>query len=275
MARGNESAPTDWVTRAADDVVRHAGATASPSPWPPAPAPRGRSTWATCASSSRRTSWPRSCARRGLAVRHLHSWDDYDRFRKVPVGVPSGVGRAHRPPALRGARPLGRVTPPGPSTSRPRCARRSPRWACEMEEIDQTQMYRSGAYRAQILRAVERRDEIEKVLAQHRTKATRWPRPTRRRPRWPTRWRSTRSPAPATWPASRSRRGAAAADATPRPPRPTTTTRTGWPTPAACAATPAPPTSRTRTVASWCGRSTGRCGGPTSGSTSSRPGSTT
>ena len=39
-----------------------------------------------------------------------------------------------------------------------------------MEEISQTQMYTSGAYRAQVLEAVARRDEIEAVLARHRTK---------------------------------------------------------------------------------------------------------
>ena len=27
--------------------------------------------------------------RRGVPVRHLHSWDDFDRFRKVPAGVPA------------------------------------------------------------------------------------------------------------------------------------------------------------------------------------------
>ena len=25
--------------------------------------------------------------RRGVNTRHLHVWDDFDRFRKVPVGV--------------------------------------------------------------------------------------------------------------------------------------------------------------------------------------------
>jgi lysyl-tRNA synthetase class 1 len=39
-----------------------------------------------------------------------------------------------------------------------------------MEEIAQTQMYTSGAYREQVLEAVSRRDDIEAVLAQHRTK---------------------------------------------------------------------------------------------------------
>src|SRR5690606_22940441 len=40
-----------------------------------------------------------------------------------------------------------------------------------MEEISQTEMYRSGAYREQILTAIENRDTIEKILAQYRTKA--------------------------------------------------------------------------------------------------------
>jgi lysyl-tRNA synthetase class 1 len=39
-----------------------------------------------------------------------------------------------------------------------------------MEEVSQTEMYTSGAYRDQVLLAVSRRDEIEAVLAQHRTR---------------------------------------------------------------------------------------------------------
>ncbi len=169
MARGNESAPTDWVTRAADDVVRHAGATdlltvasgASPS----GPIHLG---------NLREFLTPHFVAEelrgRGLAVRHLHSWDDYDRFRKVPVGVPPEW-------AEHIGRPLSAVPDPWDCHSSWAEHFKAPLRAAlaemgvQMEEIDQTQMYRSGAYRAQILRAVERRDDIEKVLAQHRTKA--------------------------------------------------------------------------------------------------------
>ena len=51
MARGkSQSEPVDWVTRAADDAVRHAGegnlVTVASGASPPVP-----STWATCASS--------------------------------------------------------------------------------------------------------------------------------------------------------------------------------------------------------------------------------
>ena len=40
-----------------------------------------------------------------------------------------------------------------------------------MDEVSQTEMYRAGAYREQILTAVRRRDEIEQVMARYRTKA--------------------------------------------------------------------------------------------------------
>ena len=40
--------------------------------------------------------------RRGIAVRHLHSWDDYDRFRKVPVGVDEAWHSHGSGTALRG-----------------------------------------------------------------------------------------------------------------------------------------------------------------------------
>ena len=68
-----------------------------------------------------------------------------------------------------------------------------------MEEVSQTEQYRAGAYREQILTAVRRRDDIERVMARYRTKqlegaALRHPRAPRRRPRWPTRWPTTTSP---------------------------------------------------------------------------------
>ena len=82
--------PSDWVTRAADDALRHAheGAredalvTCSSGASPSGPVHLGNLreflTVHFVADELRR---------RGLAVRHLHVWDDYDRFRKVPAGV--------------------------------------------------------------------------------------------------------------------------------------------------------------------------------------------
>lgn len=109
--------------------------------------------------------------RRGVKVRHLHSWDDYDRFRKVPVGVDEAWNEHI-------GRPLSAV--PDPTGEFPSWAERykAPLRAalaemgCEMVEVDQTGMYRSGTYREQVLTAVRKRAEIEAVMARYRTKKT-------------------------------------------------------------------------------------------------------
>jgi lysyl-tRNA synthetase, class I len=176
MARGGTASPkqtpTDWVTRAADDAIRHAERL-------------GTDRVITCASGAS-PSGPihlgnlrefltvhfvaEEIRRRGLPVRHLHSWDDYDRFRKVPAGVdPSWADHI--------GRPLSAVPDP---------------WAChaswaehfkaplraalaelgvEMEEVSQTERYRAGAYRDQILTAVAQRGNIERVMSRYRTKS--------------------------------------------------------------------------------------------------------
>lgn len=178
MARGaHPGEPHDWVTRAADDAIRHAHETHRPT--------NGQSDRViTCASGAspsgpihlgnlREFITPHFVAeeirRRGVAVRHLHSWDDFDRFRKVPAGVdPSWAEHV--------GRPLSAVPDP---------------WAChdswaehfkaplrdalaemgiEMEEVSQTEQYRSGAYTEQVLHAIRNRHVIEEVLGKHRTK---------------------------------------------------------------------------------------------------------
>ncbi|WP_220794726.1 lysine--tRNA ligase [Nocardioides pelophilus] len=109
--------------------------------------------------------------RRGVEVRHLHSWDDYDRFRKVPVGVDPAWSEHI-------GRPLSAV--PDPSGEFPSWAERykAPLRAalaemgCEMVEVNQTEMYRAGAYRDRILTAIRKRDEIEAVMSRYRTKKT-------------------------------------------------------------------------------------------------------
>jgi len=163
--------PHDWVTRAADDAIRHHEKSGASGP-------------VTCSSgispsgsihlgNLREFLMPHFVAdelrRRGVPVRHLHVWDDYDRFRRVPAGVDPSY-----------AEHIGR-----PYTSVP-----DP-WGChatwsdhfkepiisalhdlgvDMEEISQTERYRSGVYRDEVLRAVRRRGDIDAVLARHRTR---------------------------------------------------------------------------------------------------------
>ena len=163
--------PQDWVTRAADDAIRHHEKTGASGP-------------VTCSSGAspsgpvhlgnlREFLMPHFVAdelrRRDIPVRHLHVWDDYDRFRKVPAGVPESwvehIGRPYtavpdpwechpswsdhyKEPVVRALHELG----------------------VDMEEISQAERYRSGVYRDEVLRAVRHRADIDAVLARHRTR---------------------------------------------------------------------------------------------------------
>ncbi len=106
--------------------------------------------------------------RRGIACRHILSWDDYDRLRKVPAGVADSF-ETHI------GRPLTSV--PDPHGELPSYAERfkapvreaMAELGLDIEEISQTERYRSGAYRDQILLAIDRRHEIDAVLERFRT----------------------------------------------------------------------------------------------------------
>ena len=172
------------VARAADDAIRRAGGQQALTDG----LPEGRVV--TCASGAS-PSGPvhlgnlrefltvhfvaEEVRRRGVPVRHLHSWDDYDRFRKVPAGVdPSWADHI--------GRPLSAVPDPGGcheswAEHYKEPLRESLReMGVEMEEVSQTLAYQAGTYREQVLHAVRQRDSIEQVLARFRTKAA--PEPT-------------------------------------------------------------------------------------------------
>jgi lysyl-tRNA synthetase, class I len=182
MARGTQSGgqsngePHDWVTRAADDAIRHAQQqhgddlgdhviTCASGASPSGPVHLGNlREFLTVHFVAE------EIKRRGIPARHLHSWDDYDRFRKVPAGIdPSWSEHI--------GRPLSAV--PDPWQCHPSWAEhyKEPLVASlrelgvEMVEVSQTEMYRAGTYREQILTAVRRRDEIEQVMSRYRTKA--------------------------------------------------------------------------------------------------------
>ena len=163
--------PHDWVTRAADDAIRHhekSGAT-GPVTCSSGASPSGR----VHLGNLREFLMPHFVAdelrRRGVPVRHLHVWDDYDRFRKVPAGVdPSWADHI--------GRPLTAVPDPWDCHASWSDHFKEPLVAAlhelgvDMEEISQTERYRAGVYREEVLRAVRHRAEIDAVLAQHRTK---------------------------------------------------------------------------------------------------------
>ncbi|MGW4763264.1 lysine--tRNA ligase [Streptomyces pseudogriseolus] len=166
---------TDWVSRFADEVIEESERRA---PGKPVVVASGLSPSGPIhLGNLREVMTPHLVAdeirRRGYQVRHLISWDDYDRYRKVPAGVP-GVNETW---AEHIGKPLTSVPAPKGSPY--------PNWAehfkaamveslaelgVEFDGISQTEQYTSGVYREQILHAMRHRADIDAILAQYRTK---------------------------------------------------------------------------------------------------------
>ncbi|MGN0115912.1 MAG: lysine--tRNA ligase, partial [Streptomyces albidoflavus] len=188
VAQSTETA--DWVSRYADEVIaeaeRRAGAKKADGTADGAPGTDGLTVVVASGLSPsgpihlgnlREVMTPHLVAdevrRRGHTVRHLISWDDYDRYRKVPAGV-AGIDESW---AEHIGKPLTAVPAPAGSAY--------PNWAehfkaamtealaalgVEYDGISQTTQYTSGAYREQILHAMRHRGDIDAILAQYRTK---------------------------------------------------------------------------------------------------------
>ncbi|MDI9888228.1 lysine--tRNA ligase [Streptomyces sp. HNM0645] len=170
------STETDWVSRFADDVIAESERRA---PGKPVVVASGLSPSGPIhLGNLREVMTPHLVAdeirRRGYEVRHVISWDDYDRYRKVPAGV-EGVDDTW---AEHIGKPLTSVPAPAGSPY--------PNWAehfkaamveslaelrVEFDPVSQTEQYTSGAYREQILHAMKHRARIDGILDQYRTKA--------------------------------------------------------------------------------------------------------
>lgn len=163
----------DWVTRLADEVIADAQE-------------RGL-TPVVCASgispsgpihlgNFRELITPHLVAdeikRRGVPCEHILSWDDYDRFRRVPRGQP-GVDETWEQYV---GMPLTAVPAPAGSPHanwaehyQAPLREAMARLGIEVREISQTQQYASGAYVEQVLLAMRERARIDEVLARYRT----------------------------------------------------------------------------------------------------------
>jgi lysyl-tRNA synthetase class 1 len=161
--------PHDWVTRAADDAQRHAGADAGIVTVSSGASPSGRVHLGNLREFLTVHFVAEELRRRGVPTRHLHVWDDYDRFRKVPAGVDESWSEHI-------GRPLSKVPDPdgchGSWAEHFKQPLRDSLHAMgvDMDEVSQTERYESGLYRDAVLAAVARREDIEAVLARHRTK---------------------------------------------------------------------------------------------------------
>jgi lysyl-tRNA synthetase class 1 len=107
--------------------------------------------------------------RNGTPCRHILSWDDYDRLRRVPGGLPNSFAEYIGRPLTGVPDPCGQHENFAEHFKEP--LRDSlDRLGVQVTEISQTEMYTSGAYTAQIVLAMRRRADIGAVLARYRTK---------------------------------------------------------------------------------------------------------
>jgi len=107
--------------------------------------------------------------RAGAPCRHILSWDDYDRLRRVPAGFPEGFAEHIGRPLTAVPDPCGEHENWAEHFKEP--LRESlARLGVRVTEISQTQMYTSGAYTAQIVTAMRRRADIGVVLARYQTR---------------------------------------------------------------------------------------------------------
>ncbi|WP_037363279.1 lysine--tRNA ligase [Nakamurella lactea] len=162
----------DWVSRIADEVIAEAQRLGSPVVCASGLSPSGP----IHLGNLREVMTPHLVAdevrRRGIAADHLISWDDYDRFRRVPAGL-DGVDESW---AEHIGKPLTSVPPPHGSPHRSwaahfraQCEESLNELGIDYRSISQTEQYTSGAYTEQILFAMEHRAQIDKVLDQYRT----------------------------------------------------------------------------------------------------------
>ncbi|GIF72312.1 lysine--tRNA ligase [Asanoa siamensis] len=169
MAQGIES---DWVARFADEVIAEADQRA---PGKPIVCASGLSpSGPVHLGNMRELMTPHLVAdeirRRGRDVRHVLSWDDFDRFRKVPGGIdPSWAEHVGKPLTAVPA-PEGSEYPNWAEHFKAPMIAAANRLGIEVTPISQTAMYTSGAYRAQILHAMAQRAKIDEVLGRYRTK---------------------------------------------------------------------------------------------------------
>ncbi|WP_250032510.1 lysine--tRNA ligase [Paractinoplanes maris] len=166
------SAESDWVSRFADEVIAEAER-------------RAPGAVIVCASglspsgpihlgNLREVMTPHLVAdeirRRGRECVHVISWDDFDRFRKVPAGIDSSWSEHIGKPLTSVPAPPGSVHANWAEHFKAAMVTSLSELGVVYRGISQTEQYRSGAYREQILLAMRERHRIDAILGQYRTK---------------------------------------------------------------------------------------------------------
>ena len=169
MARDTED---DWVSRLADQVIAAAERRA---PGKPVVVASGLSPSGPIhLGNLREVMTPHLVAdeirRRGVECVHILSWDDYDRFRRVPAGIDPSWARHIGKPLTSVPAPEGSRHANWAEHFKAPMSEAAGRLGIEFLGISQTERYTSGAYVEQVLLAMRERRRIDAVLERHRTK---------------------------------------------------------------------------------------------------------
>ncbi|GAA4917881.1 lysyl-tRNA synthetase class I [Actinomycetospora succinea] len=159
----------DWVSTMADEVIEAAG-------------PGNKIVCASGLSPSgpihlgnlREVMTPHLVAdeirRRGHDCEHLISWDDYDRYRRVPAGVDPAWSEHIGKPLSAVPAPFGSPFDSWAEHFKAPMIAALEDLGVPFRGVSQTEMYTSGAYRDQVLLAMRERQKIDGILGRFRTK---------------------------------------------------------------------------------------------------------
>ncbi|GAA4887193.1 lysine--tRNA ligase [Actinomycetospora straminea] len=168
-----ESGPEpDWVSRMADEVIE---AAARRSPGQKIVCASGLSPSGPIhLGNLREVMTPHLVAdeirRRGHDCEHLISWDDYDRFRRVPAGIDPSWDEHIGKPLSEVPAPIGSPFANWAEHFKAPMIAALADLGVPFRGISQTEQYTSGAYRDQVLLAMRDRQKIDGILGRFRTK---------------------------------------------------------------------------------------------------------
>lgn len=157
----------DWVNRFADEVLAAAGdgpIVCASGMSPSGPIHMGK---------LREAMTPHLVAdeirRRGRECVHIVSWDDYDRFRRVPAEVDQSWARHIGKPLTCVPAPEGSEHSNYAEHFQAPMVEALRRLGIEYLGVSQTEKYTSGCYRDQVLLAMRERRRIDAILERYRT----------------------------------------------------------------------------------------------------------
>lgn len=110
--------------------------------------------------------------RSGHPCRHILSWDDYDRFRRVPAGFPESFAEHVGRPLTSVPDPAGDCHENWAEHFKDPFRESLAKLGIRVTEISQTQMYTSGAYTEQIILAMRRRAGVGAIVRRYQAKQT-------------------------------------------------------------------------------------------------------